>query len=101
MAGATKDDVSMALKFLDDFLRLQIPNINLVVFATGDDPLAAGHGEVGEDAIFLVFVTLVRLETFALGVVPQLKRVVQSGGENVFTVGGKLDEAHGRVVVVD
>merc|ERR1719419_1511791 len=91
----------MALKFLDDFLRLQIPDVDLVVLAAADDPLAARHGEVGEDTILLVLVALICLEAFALRVVPQLERVVQSRGENVFSVWRELDETNWRVVVVD
>lgn len=101
VTGATKYDVGVALKFLDDLLGLQIPYVDLVVLAAADDPLAASDGKVGKDAIFFVFVALIRLEAFALGVVPQLKRVVQSSGENVFTVWRKLDKANRRIVVVD
>jgi len=61
----------MTLKFLDDLFGLQIPDIDLVVLAPADDPLSAGDGEVGEDAVFLVFVALIRFQAFALGVVPQ------------------------------
>ncbi len=83
MTGATEDDVGVALQFLDDFLRLKVPDVNLVVFAAADDPFASGDGKAGENAVFLIFVTLIRLQAFPLGVIPQLERVVQSRGENI------------------
>lgn len=63
--------------------------------------LAAGDGEVGEDAVLFILVSGVRLEAFALGVVPQLERVVERRGEDVLAVRGELDERHRRIVVVD
>ena len=43
----------------------------------------------------------VRLQALALAVVPQLERVVERGCEDVLSVGRKLDERDGRVVIVD
>ena len=39
--------------------------------------LAAGDGEVGEDAVFLVLVARVRLQALALTVVPELERAAR------------------------
>ena len=72
-----------------------------VVFWSRDDPLAASDRKVGEDAVFLVLVSAVRLQTFALAVVPQLQGVVKGGCQDVLAVGRELDEGHGRVVIVD
>jgi len=101
MASATKDDVGVALKLLNDFLRLQVPNVHLVVFAATHDPFATRHGEVGEDTVFLVLVPLISLEAFALGVIPQLECVVQRRRQNVFAVRGEFDKTHRRIVVVN
>ncbi len=96
-----QDDVGVAAQLLHDLFGLQIPNVDVVVFRSGHDPLAAGHGEVGEDAVLFVAVTRIRLEAFAFGVIPQLESVVQRGGEDVLAVRRELDKTHGRVVVVD
>ena len=101
MTGAAENHVRVTLELLHDLLGLQIPDIHLVVFAAAHDPLAARDGKVGEDTVFLVFVPLIRLQTFALGVVPQLESVVQRGGQDVLAVGRKLDETHRRIVVVN
>ena len=72
MASAAENDVRVSLQSLDDLFGLQIPDVDLVVFAPADDPFSPGDGKVGENAVFFVLVALVGLEAFALGVVPQL-----------------------------
>ena len=99
MTSATEHHVRVALKLLHDLLRLQIPDVHLVVFATAHDPFATRDGKIGEDTVFLVFVPLIRLQTFALGVVPQLESVVQRGGQNVFAIGRKCDLVTFRCMV--
>jgi len=101
MASAAEDDVRVPLQLLHDLFGLQIPDVDLVVFAAADDPLAPRHREVGEDAVFFILVALIGLEAFAFGVIPQLESVVQCRGQDVLAVGGKLDETDGRIVVVD
>lgn len=79
----------MSLKFLNNLLCLQVPNINHVVFRAGNDPLqkekhvlrkrtkemsqkmvtsylSSSHREIGKDAIFFVFVAGVGFQAFAL-----------------------------------
>lgn len=63
--------------------------------------LAASYREIGKYAILLVLVTRVGLQTFALGVVPQLQCVVEGGGQYVFAVGGEFDKANGWIVIID
>jgi len=91
----------MSGQLLHNFLGLQVPNVNLIIFTARYNPLATSDGEVGEDAIFLVFVPGVRLQTLALGVVPELEGVVESGRKDILAVGRELDKRHRRVVIVD
>ena len=39
VTSRAQDDVCVAGKLLDNFLGLQVPNVNLVVLRTGNDPL--------------------------------------------------------------
>jgi hypothetical protein len=51
----------MALEDLHDFPTLQIPQVDLAVFAARHDPLASGDAEAGADAVLGVLVADVRL----------------------------------------
>ena len=66
MTGSGENHVRVAGELLDDLLSLQVPDVDQAVLAAGDDPLAAGDGEVGEDAILFVLVSRVGLQTLAL-----------------------------------
>ena len=66
MTGSGENHVRVARQLLDDLLGLQVPDVDQAVLAAGDDPLAAGDGEVGEDAILFVLVSRVGLQTLAL-----------------------------------
>ena len=101
VAGRTENDVRVPLQLLHDLLRLQVPNVDLVIFRPWDNPLSPGHRKVGKNAILFVLVTTVRFQAFAFAVVPQFESVVKRGSQYVFAVGGELDEGDGRVVVVD
>ena len=85
------DDVGVALKCLHDLPALEVPQVHLVVLAAGDDPLAARHAEARRDAVLLVRVPDVRLETARRLPVPQPDRAVVRGGEDVFGVWRELD----------
>ena len=89
VACCAQDDVGVSLQLLDDLFGLQVPDVHQVVFAAGDDPLAARDREVGEDAVLFVLVLGVRLQALALRVVPQLQGVVQRGRQNVLACKGK------------
>jgi hypothetical protein len=69
----------MSLKSLDNLAGLQVPHIDEVVLRAADNPFAAGHREVGEDAVLGVGVALVGLERFALVEVPQLEVTAMRG----------------------
>ena len=90
MAGGAQDHVGVALQLLNDLARLQIPDVDQVIFRAGHDPLAAGHREIGENAVLFVLQASVVLQTLALRVVPQFERVVQGGGENVLAIRREL-----------
>ena len=49
---------------------LKIPEVHLVVFATGDDPLAASDAEARCDAVLLIRMSDVCLETAGSLIVP-------------------------------
>ena len=66
MTGSGENHVSVAGQLLHDLLGLQVPDIDQAVLAARHDPLAAGDGEVGEDAILFILVTRVGLQTLAL-----------------------------------
>lgn len=101
MACRTKDSIDVPLQSLDDLFALQIPDVHRVVFAARHNPLAARHWEIGEDAVFLVFVARVRLQALSLWVVPQFQCVVERRRQNVFAIGRELNEWHRWIVVVD
>ena len=63
--------------------------------------LSSRHGKVSKYAILFVLVAGVGLEALALAIVPELERVVQSRRQDVFPIGGELNERYGRVIVVD
>ena len=107
MTGGGEHHVRVARELLDDLLGLEVPDVDQTVLTAGHDPLAASHGEVGEDAILFILVPGVGLQTLALqtdlslqsdvkyshlGVVPQLQSVVQRGRQDVLPVGRELDE---------
>jgi hypothetical protein len=52
----------MALEDLHDFPTLQVPQVDLAIFATRNDPFAARDAEAGGDAVFYVLMADVRLE---------------------------------------
>lgn len=63
--------------------------------------LAAGDWEIGENAIFFIFMARIRFQAFAFGIVPQLERVVKCCGQNVFAVRWEFDKWNRRIVIVD
>ena len=95
-AGSKSHHIGVSGQLLHDFLGLQVPNVNLmisrsdkeimttfgktkrsmaqklitvphlIVLTARYNPLATSDGEVGENAIFLVFVPGVGLQTLAL-----------------------------------
>lgn len=83
-------DVGMSFEDLDDFARLQVPQVDLVVLAARDDPLPAGDAEARRDAEFLVDVACVRLQAAGGVVVPQPDSAVVGRGKDVLRVGGEL-----------
>jgi len=101
VASSAEYDICVPVQLLHDLLRLQVPNVDLMIFRSGDNPLSPGHRKVCKNAIFFVLVTTVRFQAFAFAVVPQFEGVVEGGSQDVFAVGGELDEGDGRVVVVD
>lgn len=92
MASGTQNGVGVALKTLYNLFTLQVPNIDHVVFTTGNDPLkdknsslnlfaiedkihshlSTSNGEVGENAVTLILMASVRLQALSFRVVPQL-----------------------------
>jgi hypothetical protein len=74
----------VTFEYLDDLAGLEIPNVGLVIFAAGDDPLAARDAEACGDAVFCVGVPSVGFQTARGLVVPQADRTVVRGGEDVF-----------------
>jgi len=42
----------MTIEHLQDLSTLQVPQVDLVVFTAGHDPLAARDAEAGGDAVF-------------------------------------------------
>ena len=101
MARRAQDDVGVSVQLLDDLFRLEVPDVDQVVLGPRNNPLSTRHGKICKNAIFFIFVPAVRFEAFAFAVVPQLEGVVECGGEDVLSVGRKLDERDRRVVVVD
>jgi hypothetical protein len=69
------------LQLLYDLLDLKVPGVDLVVLAPRHDPLVACDTEVGEDAVLLVLVAGVGLETLAP--VKELEGVIQRGGQDI------------------
>ncbi len=64
------DDIRVPLQCLHDLAALQIPEIHLVVFTTGDNPLAAGDTEACSDAVPHICMSHVGLQTSGRLVVP-------------------------------
>jgi hypothetical protein len=100
MTGGGEHHVTVAGEGLHDLFCLKVPEVYEVVLRAAHDPLAAGDGEVGEDAVLLVLVARVGLQALALTVVPELERVVESGGQDVLAIRGELNERDRRIVVV-
>ena len=82
----------MAFKLLNNLLGLQIPNVNLLVLTTTDDPFAASDAKAGKNTILVVLVAAVRLETLARVVVPQANGIVQRRRKDIFAIGRELDK---------
>jgi hypothetical protein len=61
--GDSYYDITMPFQNLDNLTRLQIPEVDLVIFTTGDDPLATGNAEASSDTEFGVQVSSIGLET--------------------------------------
>jgi len=60
----------MPLQDLNDFSRLQIPDVNLVVFATGNDPLPTRDTKTGRNAVFGIRMTCVCFEAARSLIIP-------------------------------
>lgn len=76
----------MSLKLLHYFLGLQVPNVHAVVLRSRYNPLATSDRKVCKNAVLLIPVPCVRLETLSFAVVPQLECVVQSGCQDVLAI---------------
>lgn len=66
----SNNDVRMSLKRLHYLAALKIPEVHLVVFATGDDPFAASDAEARCDTKLLIRMSDVCLETAGSLIVP-------------------------------
>ena len=80
----------MTLEDLDDLSRLQIPQVHLVVLASGDDPFAAGHAKACGDAKFVVDMTHICFQTARALIIPQANSAIVSGRKDVLRVRRKL-----------
>ena len=74
----------MAFEDLHDFPALQVPQVDLAVFAARNDPFAACDAEAGGDAVLCVLMTYVRLQAARCLEVPQSYGAVMGRGEYVF-----------------
>ena len=101
MTGAAHDHVRVSFEFLNDFFRLQVPQINTVVLRSAHDPFRARDGEISEQAVLLILVSSVQFQRFALGIVPQFQRIVQRRRQDVLPVGREFDKTNGRIIIVD
>lgn len=63
-------NIGVALKRLDDLSALEVPQVDLVILAAGDYPLASSNTEARGDAIFLISVPDVGLQAAGCLVVP-------------------------------
>ena len=69
----------VSLEYLHDLSALQIPEVDLVVFAAGYDPLSARDTKARCDAVLLISVTHVRLQTSRCLVVPKPYSAIMRG----------------------
>jgi hypothetical protein len=73
----------MTFEDLHDFPALQVPQVDLAVFAARNDPFATGDAEAGGDAVLCVLMTHVRLQAARRLEIPQSYGAVVSRGEYV------------------
>lgn len=76
----------MTFKFLNNFFCLQVPYVDVVVFASTYNPLATCYTIASENAVFVVFMPTIRFQAFRRVVIPKPQRVIQSGRQNIFAV---------------
>lgn len=91
----------MSFKTLNYFPSLEIPDVDLTIFGTTDDPFSTGNREVGEDAIFAILVSSVLFQGFSFREIPQFQSAVEVRCEDVFSVWRELYKCHRRILVVD
>ena len=101
MTGTAHDYVRVTFESLNDFFRLQVPQVNTVVFRSAHDPFRARDGEVSEQAVLLILVSSVQFQRFALGIIPQFQCVVQRRGQDILSVGREFDKTNGWIVIID
>jgi len=77
---------SVSFQFLNHFPGLKVPDKYTIVLTTAYDPFATRDRETTKDAVGLVFVSCIRLETLSCMVVPKTYCIIQCRCQNELAV---------------
>ena len=76
----------MSFQLLNDFTGLEIPDEDRAILTTAHNPLAACDRKAAKDAVRVVLVSCVGLETSSCVIIPKAYCVIQCRGKNVLAV---------------
>lgn len=82
----------MSFQFLYNLFCLQVPNIDMMILTSTNNPFSTCHTVTCKNTILVVFMPPVSLETLSSMIVPQSQCVVKSRCEDILAVGRELDK---------
>lgn len=86
----------MPFQFLYDFFCLQIPNIDVVILASTDNPFSTRHTVTCKNTILVVLMPPIGFETLSGMIIPQPQRIVERRRKDILAIGREFDKRSRR-----
>lgn len=86
----------MPFQLLYNLFCLQIPNIDVVILASTDNPFSTRHTVTCKNTVLVVFMPPICLETLSGMIIPQPQRIVESRCKDILAIGREFDKRSRR-----